>query len=214
MPERVLDVDDLLWRRIAAFVADEVGVPRGRVRWSTTLLGDLGVDGIDAQELMERFAAGFHVDLGEYDHNRYFGPEAGNNPVAFLWMALMQLLGQTPEEAAQRRPLTIGDLAAAASAGRWMPRRKTSSIPVEEGVYRVLEDNGVRPADARRHEALLLDLISDDDATFAFVPEVEDLLGIDVPVRDWERVHTVGDAIEMLREHAEAQRMEAQHEPA
>jgi acyl carrier protein len=199
-------LNDLLWRRIASFVADEVGVARGRVRWSTTLFGDLGVDGIDAAELMEKFAAEFHVDLSEYDHNRYFGPEAGFNPAASLWMVLMHLLAQTPEQAAGLRPLTIGDLAAAASSGRWIPRRKTSRVPVEEGVYRVLEDNGVRPADARRHEASILGLISDDDATFAFVPEVEDLLGIDVPARDWERVQSVGDAIEMLRKHAEAQR--------
>ncbi|MFL5542517.1 MAG: DUF1493 family protein, partial [Longimicrobiaceae bacterium] len=118
-------MDDLLWRRIAGFVADEVGVPRGRVRWSTTLLGDLGVDGMDAHDLMERFAAEFHVDLSEYDHNRYFGPEAGFNPFLGAWILLLQLFGQTPEEAAQRRPLTIGDLAGAASAGRWMPRRKS-----------------------------------------------------------------------------------------
>jgi len=206
IPRRILRVDDLLWRRVAAFVAGEVGVPRGRVRWSTTLLGDLGVDGMDAEELMESFAAEFHVDLSEWDHRRYFGPEGGFNPFAMLWTLLLYMLGQTPEQAAGLRPLTIGDLVAAASTGRWLPRRKTSRIPVDEGVYRVLEDNGVRPADARRHEALILDLISDDDATFAFVPEVEDLLGIDVPVRDWERVRTVGEVIEMLRKHAEAQR--------
>ena len=71
MPGSIPDLDGLLWRRIVALVADEVGVPRGRVRWSTTLFGDLGVDGIDAEDLIERFAAEFHVDLSEYDHRRY-----------------------------------------------------------------------------------------------------------------------------------------------
>jgi len=199
--------DDLLWRRIAAFVADEVGVPRGRVCWSTRLLGDLGVDGMDAHNLMERFAAEFHVDLGEYEHDRYFGPEAGTNPVAFLWMVLVNLLAPTPEQAAGLRPLTIGDLAAAASAGRWMPPRRTMAPDrVEAAVYRVLEDLAVPPAEARRHESSMLDLLWDEDITLGFIPDVQELLGIDVPLEEWERVQTVGEVIEMLRAHADAQR--------
>jgi acyl carrier protein len=204
-------VDDLLWRRVAAFVADEVGVPRGQVRWGTTLFGDLGVDGMDAEELMERFAAEFHVDLSEYDHRRHFRPKAGTNPVTALQMLVTRLLGLMPEQAAGLRPLTVGNLAAAASAGRWMPPRRTTAPDfVEEAGYRVLEDLAVPPAEARRHEASMLELLWDEDITMGFIPDVQELLGIDVPPDDWERVQTVGEVIEMLRKHADAQRNDAE----
>lgn len=108
-----------LVQEVAAFVAEFIGVDRHQLRLRTTIFGDLGVDGEDAAELMERFARRFHVDLTGYDHWRYFGPE-GFNPVATLWVALRQLVGLSSEEAAGKDPLTIQDLVAAARTGRWL----------------------------------------------------------------------------------------------
>jgi acyl carrier protein len=34
-----------------------------------------------------------------------------------------------------------------------------------------------------------------------FVPDVQELLGIRVPLDDWERVQNVSDVIDLLREH-------------
>lgn len=77
------------------------------------------MDGDDAAELIEEFAKRFNVNLSGYDHARYFGPE-GFNPFGWIWVSLLELLGRTPEQAAGLCPLTVGDLVAAASAGRWI----------------------------------------------------------------------------------------------
>jgi acyl carrier protein len=187
-------------REVVSFVAEQVGVPKHRVRIYTTLVGDLRVHGDDAEDLMVEFARRFKVDLAEFDLGRHFEPEDSGR-VAPILVLLRRLVGQTPEEARELEPLTVRDLVAAASAGRWTPRQRPS---VEEAVYRVLEDLGVKPADARRHDAQLLDLVLDEDATCGFIPDVQELLGIQVPNEEWERVSTVGEAIAMLREHVVA----------
>jgi hypothetical protein len=108
-----------LQEQVVSFVAQERCAPQHRVRMDSTICGELGVDGDDAAELIEEFAKHFSVDLSGYDHKRYFGPE-GFNPFAMLWVLLLQLLGRTPEQAAGLCPLTVGDLVAAAAAGRWI----------------------------------------------------------------------------------------------
>jgi hypothetical protein len=160
----------LVEREVVSFVAEQIGVPKHRVRVYTTLFGDLHVHGDDAEDLMVEFARRFEVDLAEFDLGRHFEPEHSSR-VAPVLVLLRRLVGQTPEEAAGLEPLTVRDLVAAASAGRWTPRARPSA---EEAVYRVLEDLGVKPADARRHEAKLLELVLDEDATFGFVPDVQE----------------------------------------
>ena len=52
-----------LEERIIAFTADEIGVKREEVRFDSTLLHDLAMDGHDAVEFFEKFGTEFNVDL-------------------------------------------------------------------------------------------------------------------------------------------------------
>lgn len=107
-----------LEQQVMAFMAEFIGVDRDQLRPRSTVFGDLRVDGGDAADLIEEFARRFSVDLTGYDHRRYFGTEEFN-PVGTLWVALRQLVGLSPEEAAGLDPLTIRDLVEIAHRGRW-----------------------------------------------------------------------------------------------
>ncbi|GAB5536960.1 MAG: hypothetical protein Rubg2KO_32090 [Rubricoccaceae bacterium] len=66
--------EDLI-AEIQCFVAEFINVPIERVYPSTRLSEDLGVDGDDADELMDAFAEQFGVDLTDFRHNEHFGDE-------------------------------------------------------------------------------------------------------------------------------------------
>jgi acyl carrier protein len=60
---------------ITEFIAKFVGVPAERLSASTTLFGDLGVDGQDGSDLLVAFGQRFSVDLSYVDLRRHFGNE-------------------------------------------------------------------------------------------------------------------------------------------
>lgn len=76
----------------------------------------------------------------------------------------------------------------------------TLRASVEQVVYTVLRDIGV-PESEMAHDAILLDIMLDEDATCWFVPAVERLLTTKVPLQNWEYVITVGDTVDMLEQH-------------
>jgi hypothetical protein len=84
----------------------------------------------------------------------------------------------------------------------WGETRAMSSLrhEVEKVVYTALKDIGVPDAKASPGAALL-DIMVDEDATFWFVPQVERLLNLKIPVAEWERAITVSDSIEMLERY-------------
>jgi len=95
------------------FVADECGVPRERLTLDTRLLHDLRIDGADGTDLVERFAKRFGVEMTGFRNELHFGPEAGCNPVAYLWLRAFQ------SNKLQFVPITIGDLVEAATTRHW-----------------------------------------------------------------------------------------------
>ncbi|AUB85536.1 DUF1493 family protein [Candidatus Thiodictyon syntrophicum] len=86
------------------FLRNEVGVRR--FASDSDLKKDLGIDGDDAVELLERFSQAFDVDAGDFDCAEYFGPEAGFNPFSWLWRLTKTTQGL--------KPFTVGDLVRAA----------------------------------------------------------------------------------------------------
>lgn len=108
------DLEDAVIR----FVAEECGVPTVTISGRTTLLGDLGVDGDDAERLLTTFASRFSVDLSGLTINRHFGPEGLPPwfPLAWLWLWLNR---GAPEEKAGLIPICVADLVDAARAHRW-----------------------------------------------------------------------------------------------
>jgi acyl carrier protein len=111
-----------LWDRVRAFAAEQTDARAERLTPATTLFGDLGVDGDDADELFAAFATEFGVDLSGLDLSRHFGPEAWP-PWALLilplWMLWMARPGE-PHKKAGVIPITLGDLLRSAEAGRWV----------------------------------------------------------------------------------------------
>jgi hypothetical protein len=99
---------------VREFVSVEIGVPAARIKPESRLLHDLGVDGDDAGDLLQHFSARFHVDISAFQFSRHFGPEAGWNPLYFIYRCLFARRRE-PDDL----PVTIQDLAEAAEAGVW-----------------------------------------------------------------------------------------------
>ena len=102
------------FQTVREFVSKEIGVPSARIKPETRLLHDLGVDGDDAGDLFEHFSARFHVDISAFQFSRHFGPEAGPNPLYYIWCRLFARHREQDD-----LPVTIQDLAEAAEAGVW-----------------------------------------------------------------------------------------------
>lgn len=74
--------------KVTAFLARELSVPEGNITPATRLRQDLGLDGEDAEYVLEAFSLHFDVNIDGFRFNDYFGPEAGINPVLsfVLWI--------------------------------------------------------------------------------------------------------------------------------
>jgi len=66
---------------------------------------DLGLDGADAAEFIQDFAAEFHVDASRFEFDKYFGPEAVDPMFEFRRLVKRRFRA--------RRPLRVADLAKA-----------------------------------------------------------------------------------------------------
>ena len=98
--------------KVIAFVTRELGVSEGRVRLSTRIGRDLGVDGDDGLEFIVRFGEMFSVNLAAFKPPDYFGPE-GFSPLRLLsprWW----------RERGKHKDITVQDLLDAARAGAWL----------------------------------------------------------------------------------------------
>ena len=107
--------DDIA-ERVRWLVADQVGVRKDRLTDATDVFLGLGVDGIDAFDLLQRFGKEFDVSLDAVECDRHFGPEEAFNPFLWLW----------PKWRASHRvwrsnliPVTIADLVEAAKTRKW-----------------------------------------------------------------------------------------------
>jgi acyl carrier protein len=108
---------------VIEFVAEFTGVNRQRLSVTSTLLGDLGVDGADGWELIKAFGQKFQVDLSAFRADQHFGPEGLPVHAPFVWFRCLISWPfrkrQTPEKHAGLRAIQISDLIAAAKAKRW-----------------------------------------------------------------------------------------------
>jgi hypothetical protein len=91
------------------FLRTESGTsPKKRIDANTKIGRDLGVDGDDAEELLQAFSKKFNVNINQFPFRDYFGPETAFNPVFFLWHIFF---GKKLKE------LTVNDLVKAAENG-------------------------------------------------------------------------------------------------
>ena len=105
------------------FVADFTGVKRERLTPASTLFGDLGVDGADGWELIEKFGQKFQVDLSGFRADHHFGPEGLPTYAPFMWLWFLVSLPfrkrRSAEDEAGLKPIRISDLILATIEKRW-----------------------------------------------------------------------------------------------
>jgi hypothetical protein len=110
--------------QVTNFVADFIGVKPERLALSTTLLGDLGVDGADGWELVDAFGKRFQVDVSTFRADRHFGPEGLPiwAPFVCLWRLTTCRFRKTksPEQEDGLTPIRMADLIGAAKERRWL----------------------------------------------------------------------------------------------
>ena len=105
---------------IAEFVSEYTLVERSALTEATTLLGDLGIYGLDNDILMFKYSNRFGVDLSGY--RWYFhNCEDGYNIGALFF--------RPPNKRVKHTPITIGTLHEFAQAGRWNIQYPDHSLP-------------------------------------------------------------------------------------
>ena len=103
--------DPQLSERIIALLADKRGIRPERIKKTSCLLEDLGMDGDDAAEFFEKYGNQFGVDLKNMQWNRHFGPE-GCNPFAVFTPSFWKWRRT-------HRAIRVEDLILAAKVGKW-----------------------------------------------------------------------------------------------
>jgi acyl carrier protein len=111
--EIVLPSSPPIENAVREFVATARYTSVDKVTLDKSLFHDLGVDGDDAVELINGFAAQFNVSLDGFDYQKYFGAEVASGPVVFL----VELFKK--EKSGKLRRLEIADLVRAATNGRF-----------------------------------------------------------------------------------------------
>ena len=104
-------LDLTLEKKIKQLVAQETEVRVEKLALETRLLEDLGVDGDDAFELLEKYSETFKVDFSKFQFSKYFGQEAGLDILSIFFYLFF------PSHIPQSEPLTIQDLVDAANIG-------------------------------------------------------------------------------------------------
>ena len=117
MPQSNSTIDS----EVCAFVAEARGCEPKEILPATTLFGDLGLDGDDAEEFMTEFSNRFGVDMTGFRFTDHFGSE-GMFPwqlPQFIWNTVRAIRGVNPHSIAGVRPIRVEDLIQTAKAGRW-----------------------------------------------------------------------------------------------
>ena len=101
--------------RVLGFIADEIGVKRGKISLQLRVAQDLGADGDDAVELFEKFAVSFSVDLGELyaRWDQHFLAEGGGvGPGCFVVIGAAAVAGSGLSALVNAVPFWAGTLVA------------------------------------------------------------------------------------------------------
>ena len=104
---------------LVQFLQSELRVAPSRIARTARLFHDLGVDGGDGCELIQAFGKRFEVDISTFDPALHFGPEAGPNPLMWLWWTITRTWPKVV-------PITVGDLEASIASRRWTVERRNA----------------------------------------------------------------------------------------
>jgi hypothetical protein len=100
-------VDSDLLEQVKTFVAEFSSVRKDRISADTRVNDDLGIDGDDGEDFLKAYCARFGVDPSIFPPDKYFGPEAGANPLTVVSSITRRL---TTGSWSGLAPLTVSDL--------------------------------------------------------------------------------------------------------
>jgi len=102
--------------RVIEFIAEETGTKKSEITLDTLVNDDIGVDGVDGDELICLFSEKFDVDLSEMQ-DQYFGPEGFSLFLIFegSWSFISGLLGFKDKI----KPLPVSQFVKSAKARTW-----------------------------------------------------------------------------------------------
>lgn len=106
---------DRVHGRVIQIVSACTGIAADRISENSDLRRDLGIEGDDANELLERICSEFAIDMTCYDPRDFFWPEGGADPVRGLLHLVRRQLGL----ARAKVPLSVGALTRIALQGVW-----------------------------------------------------------------------------------------------
>lgn len=110
------------WNKLEAFIRKETGIsPKKAVNADTDVVYDLGQEGDEADEFMQKFFREFGISTGDYDFHRYFLMEGEG----MLYHLVKQYLFRKPHTL-KRRKLTVGMLFKALEDKEWDSARLSS----------------------------------------------------------------------------------------
>ena len=112
--EKLIKDNLALYNQIVEFVAEKTFTDKQKINLSTRLGEDIGLDGIDAWEFFQAFQSRFRIDLNNFKFDKHFGPEAGFNPLWYLYMYLFK-----PKKL-KLSPIQVIDLFNSALEGKWV----------------------------------------------------------------------------------------------
>jgi acyl carrier protein len=107
------EIDEDLEGRILALVVRKTRQKQEKITSDASLFHTLGVDGMDADDLLAAFRDEFGVDFSNFVFERHFGPEAGFNPFVRLIYNLSE-----PDKL-RKVPITVVDLYEAAKTKKF-----------------------------------------------------------------------------------------------
>lgn len=102
--------NDLIFNQVCAIIQRNRGELRKPLTNATTLQRDLGIDGVDAEEVMTEYFSTFNVEGSQFNFDDYFGGE-GFNP----YLTLMYFLGKL-----KSKEISVGHLVECAHKGQWV----------------------------------------------------------------------------------------------
>jgi acyl carrier protein len=104
-----------LIEEIIAFVSDELCIESKYLHLNSRLFHDLGIDGVDAYDLLDKYSLKYNVNLGEFPHHDYFNVEMGVSFIAIL----KRFIGRA--DMPNKKEISIHDLVEGVESGVLKP---------------------------------------------------------------------------------------------
>ena len=107
----------MLNEEVIKIVAEKSGKPASSISESSTLLGDLGLDGDDAWEVIERCHDKYNVDFSSFYFSKHFRNEPCFKGIVYFYRKIKY---KDEHIASKKEPVTVSQLIKSCESGSWL----------------------------------------------------------------------------------------------